>query len=193
MSHYCFTCPEGREVAGCVERICCYSPFLRPRLHPQTRQPLADQQGRPLVEPDAGRTWQWLMQLNYAFPQGVQFLCTVTNPMTDQSQRSPNVYCIQTTAPQASRAQVDAPYAQPVGNRGVQSAPVMASPQGAAPRHPSQAGMYDTLPDAALAGNSDPMLGEIDAAGGTYTDIDGNGNEVPRQMQQLSSPPVQQR
>lgn len=189
MPHYCFYCPQGREVAGCVERICCCTPFIRPKVNQHGQQLVNPQTRQPIAEPDAQKTWQWLISLGYAFPPGVDFACTILNPMMDQSQRAPSVYCVQHSAPSATRAPIDAPYAQPVGNRGQQGAPL---PMAGQPRV-GNAGAYEVLPDTALPGNSDPMLGEIDGAGGTYMDLDSAGNEIPRQNQQLSSPTVHQR
>ena len=188
---YFFKCPDGREVAGCVERICCYSPFIAPRRHPNG-QPLVDQRtGQPAAGPDAQKTWNWLIQQGYPFPQGIPFECIITNP-AQKAERAPYIYCVQYTLPSATRAPIQAPYADPVGNRG-SAPPPMAGPAPAPGERRYNPGTYEALPDVALASNSDPMIGEIDGAGGTFTDIDGQGNEVQRQMVQPAGVPVQQR
>ncbi len=188
---YFFKCPDGREMAGCVERLCCYSPFIAPRRHPNG-QPMVDQRsGQPIIGPDAQKTWNWLVQQGYPLPQGVSFECIITNP-AQKAERSPYIYCVQYTIAQATRAPIQAPYADPVGNRG-NAPPPMAGPAPIPGVRTPNSGTYETLPDGALPSNSDPMLGEIDGAGGTFTDIDAQGNEIPRQMVQAAGVPVQQR
>lgn len=174
MAHYFFMAPKGTETPECVERICCSTPFMRQ----SPRGPM----------PDAQATWNWLTQQGYRFPPNVAFEGQILNPQNLSNQ--PYVFCVQTTAPMVGRAPIDALYAQPVGNRGVQQMPPIAGQE-----RIGSAGMYQQLPDAALPSNSDPMLGDIDGAGGTYADIDGNGQETLRGQDLLrpAGPPVHER
>lgn len=141
------------------------------------------------------QVWQYISQNPAAFriPPGVAFQPTL---LRDQSGPQTSVFCIQIVqGPTVAPAQVSAPYADPYGNRGQQSAPPIQPPGSNQPRPPDQRGAMEEIPDAALPGNADPMLGDIDGLGGTYSDIDGQGRETirPRDMCVEASVPVQQR
>ena len=67
------------------------------------------------------------------------------------------------------RQQVNAPYNMPVGTGHGLSMPPEQQPKGATRAVPS--GMYEQLEDVALANTSDPLMGEMDGEGGTWTDF----------------------
>ena len=71
--------------------------------------------------------------------------------------------------PAVQQAQVNAPYAEPYGNRGQDVIPM---PREGDKSRLAPAGDLEPLPDAALPGNGgDGLYGEIDGFGGTYEDI----------------------
>ena len=203
MPHYCWMCPDGKtvqgvdprtgqmailpdqRVAGCVERLCCYTPFIKPgqMMHPQTRQMVQ------VAVPDEVATWTWINQSSgQRLSPGADYQCVVTNPARGKGGQ-PSVYCVQTTEPSVVREQVNAPTMQPVGNAG---SPVGPAPLPGQPRT-VPFGAFEQLPDPALPGYSDPVMGDIDAAGGTYTDIDAStGQEVRREMYRQSAIPTAQ-
>lgn len=165
MPHFVFTLEPPQ--AGCVERVCMFSPW-----------------------PQAQQAWNWLLQ--YAqqpgpfgqpmimFAQGAKVSnCTCTN-QGGQGQQ-PNVYCVQRSMPTVDRQQVNAPYNTPLANGYNLTPPPVAGPSGQR-RDPLQnpQGMYEDLTDAALAASADAVFGEMDGAGGTFTDVDSRGNETLR-------------
>ncbi len=172
MPHYCFTFDPPQ--AGCVARVCLYTPWTQNARSPQGQ----------VVDP-AGQAWGYLLQYaNQRDPQGQPLLvfppnpqigCTCTNP--GGTGRDPNVYCIQTHMPYVDRAQVNAPYNTPVASGRSFAPPPMPSKERTAPQ-----GMYEDLTDCALAANGDTVFGDSDGAGGTYSDVDSQGREIPRQM-----------
>lgn len=179
MPHYCFTFDPPQ--AGCVVRVCLFTPWTQPARTPQGN-----------LDP-SGQAWAYLLQ--YAqqrdaqgqpfivFPQDPQIGCTVLNPGGTGNQ--PNVYCVQKAEPLVDRQQVNAPYNSPVASGRGFSPPPMPSKDRAAPQ-----GMYEDLTDCALPATADAVFGEMDGAGGTYTDVDSQGREVPRQMMMPPGPKV---
>jgi len=176
MPHFLFIFEPAQ--AGCVERVSLSTPW---------HQPVQTRQGQ-IMDPGA-QAWAYLM--NFAqqkdqfgqpcliFPNGLQpsgIKCICTNP-TGHSQQ-PNVYCIQKTEPMIDRQQINAPYNMPVSSGGgLTLPPVMQAAN--APRAAPQ-GMYEDLTDSALPSTADAVFGEMDGAGGTYTDLDSRGNEIKR-------------
>ena len=163
MPHYCWMCPDGnsvmgvdrrtgqqgilpdQRVAGCVERLCCCTPFVKPMIqnirHPQTGQVMQ----RRVAAPDAQATLTWIMQSGFAMAPGADYQCIITNAVNDP-QTTPSVYCVQETKPAVVREQINAPTMQPVGNAG---APVAPPPLPNQPRT-VPFGAFETLPDPAL-------------------------------------------
>lgn len=192
MPHLCWMCPDEQRVAGCIERLVQYSPFIAPAVNPNNGQPLINPKtNRQMYMADVRAAWNWLVtswlpQSGYQFPPNVAFNCTITNPARGED-RAPSVYCVQETKPVVTREQISAPYAQPVGNRGQSAVPLPMPNQPRTLMNP--AGSLEPLPDPALPSNQDPLMGEIDGSGGTYMDIDGNGNEVVRQNLVPQPPP----
>jgi hypothetical protein len=189
MPEYYFICPANQRRPGCVEALYCATPFLG-----QQRAP----NGQVYNVPNAQQTWAWLAQQGLPFPPGVSFACRNITPYPNQEQnRSPMLIAVHyTPAPvQATQVQINAPYNTPVGNRGQNNVelPVVGAPR------VGQQGAFEVLPDAALPGNADPMLGEHDGQGGTYSDIQSDGTEYTRpdgvlkpfdpQQQQMPSMP----
>ncbi len=178
MPHFTFIFTPAQ--AGCVERVVLSTPWFQNARGPQGQ----------VVDPGA-QAWAYL--LNFAqqrdqfgqpcliFPSGLQpsgIQCICTNPNGHSQQ--PNVYCIQKTEPLVDRQQINAPYSMPVSSGGGLTPPP-AQPPPNAPRAVPQ-GMYEDLTDSALASTADSVLGDMDGAGGTYTDVDSQGREVKRGM-----------
>ncbi len=178
MPHFVFIFEPAQ--AGCVERVALSTPW---------HQPVRTPQGQ-VLDPGA-QAWSFLMQ--YAqqrdqfgqpaliFPSNLQpagIKCICTNPAGHSPQ--PNVYCIQKTEPMIDRQQVNAPYNMPVSSGGGLTLPPVQQPANA-PRIAPQ-GMYEDLTDSALPATADAVFGEMDGAGGTYTDIDSQGREIKRGM-----------
>lgn len=214
MPHYCFICPDGtiedvnpqtgqrvrlpdQRVAGCVERLCCSHPAMRAGVqtarHPQTGQMVQQR----VAIPDVEAAWNWLTQTYGRSPQNpnglifsphANYKCTVTNSARGVD-NVPSMYCVQIAYPAVVRENVNAPTSQPVGNSGheIGPPPMSGQPRAVPP------GAFEEMPDAALAANSDPAFGEIDPQGGTYTDIDSQGQEVRRELYRPASVPIQQR
>lgn len=180
MPHFCFTFEPSQ--AGCAQRVCLFSPWAQP-----TRGP----NGQPLNPPEAA----WLALQQYAqsrnshgqpfliIPPGVAPKVICTNPGGQGDQF--NVYCVQKADPEVSRTPIHAPYGSPLASGHSMAPPPLPSKERTVPQ-----GMYDELPDCALASSSDSVLGEMDAAGGTYSDLDSQGREIPRQNIAPYSPKV---
>lgn len=164
MPHYVFTFTPS--VAGCVERVCLFTPWVQngPALAWQWLQQFArtpDPSGRPVL----------------MFAQNCNVGCTCTNP--GGAGTAPNVYCVQKAEPLIDRQQINAPYGSPIGNGHALTMPPLPT-KGRDASSPQ--GMYENMPDCALANNADPMFGDSDGAGGTFSDLDSTGHEVIRQM-----------
>lgn len=175
----CFMFMTDQQVAGCVERILVASPFLKPAVvnTPQGQ--------RQMNVPDPKATWNWVSQQQLPFPPGANFKTYIISASYMKDITSPQVLMVQTAPPVLSESGVNSgsPYGPPVGNRGAPIGPPPIAGQ------PGGGGHYEDLPDAALPGNADPMVGDTDPAGGTFTDIDLQGNETRRDMMRPISPP----
>ncbi len=183
--HIAFSCRQEQGIPGCVERVCLYTPWNQPQ---QVQNP---QNGQIVVMNPGQLAWQWLSSQGLVFPQGVSFTPAVINPQGTNpagANNQPAIYCVQKTDQSVERAQVSAPYANPVGNGKYLTEPPVQQPKGA-PRAVPQ-GAYEDLHDAGLAINSDPMMGEMDGAAGTFSDIDSTGTE---RLRQNFMPPSQSR
>lgn len=188
MPHFLFMCPQGKETPGCIERFMVYVPWNKPAPAMNGHgQPLSNPQtGQPVMMTPAQMAWQWgyeQLKNSYPFPPGVPYNCQqLTNGAPE-----PSAYCVQTTPPAESRVPVNAPWGTPVASHQNLTMPPSATPQGG-PRGAPQ-GMYEEIHDCGLVTNADPMMGEIDGAGGTFTDIDRlTGQEVVRQTYMPASP-----
>ncbi len=170
MPHFVFT--FSGSPAGCVERICLYTPWS---------QPQRDQTGQ--VRTPEQMAWAYLLQFAaqrdqagnpiMVLPQGAQVGCT---RITDSGDK-PNVYCVQTALPQVTRAQHNAPFSTPVGNGQMLTMPPEAQRGRTAP-----VGSLEEIHDCALTNSADALFGESDGLGGTFSDIDRQtGQEVLRQ------------
>lgn len=180
MPHFCFTFDPPQ--AGCAIRVCLFTPWTQPARAPN---------GQPM-DP-AQQAWAYLQQ--YAnqrdqqgqpalvFPPNPEIKCTCLNPGGTGNQ--PNVYCIQKADPDIGRAQINAPYNHPVGNGQSWAPPPLPSKERAAPQ-----GAMEDLTDCALSATGDTVFGEMDGAGGTYSDVDSQGREIPRQMFMPPSPKI---
>lgn len=172
MPHFCFTFEPSS--AGCVERVCLFTPWAQPARAPNGS----------VVQP-ADQAWAYLQSFasqrdqnnnpSLVFSPGCKINCMCTNP--GGTGNTPNVYCIQKADPYVGRAQVNAPYGQPVSSGGMMSTPPLPSKDRLVPQ-----GVYEELNDCALPRTNDSLLGEMDGEGGTYTDVDSQGREIPRQM-----------
>lgn len=177
MPHFAFTFEPSQ--AGCVERVCLFTPWDK-----QARAP-----NGAVVQP-AEQAWTFLQQ--YAqqrdqsgnplltFTPGCKIGCTCINPGGQGQQ--PNVYCVQKADPYVGRAQVNAPWGAPVASGVSLAPPPLPGQPGAARQGCAPQGMYDDLGDSALALTGDSVFGEVDGYGGTYTDVDSQGREVKREI-----------
>ncbi len=145
------------------------------------------QQG-PMTAPVVA--WNLAMQYCQAqripLPPQVQFVPTLLS--NEKNRGDTEVMMVQTSQPTADRVQTNAVEGMPVGNGYNLTPPPTLQPQNAQRENPM--GTYDVLPDCALAANSDSMMGEMDGQGGTWTDVDSQGREVPRQMYIEPSKPI---
>ncbi len=170
--------------AGCVEKVVMSTPWNQPQRHPQT--------GQAMQPTDAA--WVWLQ--GYAnqrdangnpvlfFPPGCSVGCQQIG--TGGEGQQPNVISVQTTVASADRQQINAPYGQPVGNGRQLTMPPIASKERLVPQ-----GLYEPLSDVALASNADPLMGEMDGEGGTFTDFSPiTGVETVREYAMPPSPKV---
>lgn len=111
--------------------------------------------------------YNWLAsQTNYVWPQNVNLNCLQLSDSV--SGREPVIYCIQKTEASIERAQVNAPFSTPFGSSKVLTMPPQAAPEGSQ-RH--QHGMYEEIDGSGLVNNADPLMGEVDGHGGTFTDF----------------------
>lgn len=181
MPHLKFTCPEQQRIAGCLQAFMMYTPF-DPRLQVQTQQ-------GPMT--GAQVAWNLAMQdcanKRIPLPPQCQFAPTLISTNKDQGEQ-PSIYMVEITQPTANRVQTNAVEGMPVGNGYSLAPPPTIQPMNAPRANPM--GSYDELPDCALAANHDTMMGEMDGEGGTWTDVDSRGNEVPRRMYIEPSKPI---
>ncbi len=164
---YLFRCPDGREVAGCIRNIVVSAPFVTAQ-----QVQLANGQTATQQVPDRATAFRWalntLIQRGYVFPPNVQFEPYTLNPVANPQERNAQIISVEISGAATTRINPDVAVNSPVGHAG---APSSLPPQAGAPGRSD----FEQLPDAALSGNSDPMVGDIDAAGGTYTDIELQG------------------
>lgn len=175
MSYYfLFVVEDGQAVPGCVERMVISSPFFAP--HPQTGKMT------PSVKQTAAWIQQNLMQ-QYPFPPNGNFKGHRLGP-AEAANNKADLICIQMTPPSLDPRYVNSgqPTGDPRGNGGMDPPP-QPGPPGA--REPGV--NYEEIDDAGLSTTSDTMMGDGDPFGGTYTDIDGQGRETPRNMNQPPS------
>ncbi len=170
MPHFVFTFEPA--AAGCVERVCLFTPWTQPARGPDggIMQPWQQAYGF-LMQYAQQRDPQNNPLL--VFTPGVQFKCTCITP--GGAGNTPNIYCIQKADPYIDRQQVNAPFNMPVASGRNFTPPPLPSKERVVPQ-----GMYEDMHDCALAATSDSILGEMDGAAGTFTDIDSQGNEVVR-------------
>lgn len=94
--------------------------------------------------------------------------------------------------PSTTRVQTNAPYADPIGNRGQNFIPLPVAGQ----QRPSQAGDLELLPDDALpVSGGDGLLGDQDGWGGTHEDISPTTGQIykrPRGDERVISGPAHQ-
>jgi hypothetical protein len=173
---------KAQVPAGAVERVLVCSPFV-------AQANVRNQMGQVVqaMVPDKRAAFQFASQ-NAPMCPNVDYDCYPLSKMYGANERTASVLCSQTAAPAVTQQYVQSaqPVGQPVGNPGH-----AIQPQ----RQPGQKNEfgYEELPDAALPATQDAVFGDIDGAGGTFTDIDSQGNEVRRQMSVPIQPPVQQR
>lgn len=175
--HIVFFCLPAHAVPGCVERVAMYTPCNQAQ---QVRNP---QNGQVMAVNPPQIAWNWLTTQGLIFPQGVNFEYRVISPAGQNpagADTSPAIWCVQETRQTVERTQVNAPYAQPVGNGRQLTEPPVLQPKNAPRTVP--AGCMEDLGDAGLAINSDTVVGDMDGAAGTFTDIDSLGQETMRQM-----------
>lgn len=183
MPLFLFQCPTENRVAGAVDCVVVRTPFWKTKADPRSGQAMYHPQTRqPLMEPDAQKTWQWLNTQGLPLSPGANYSGMALAPTSDQKYQ-PQVICVQIIPPTVQQhAQLHAPFGSPVGNSG---APITQPPQADPNWRPGMPAPYrqdpfETLDNSALPGGSDSMLGDVDPSGGTFTDIDTQGNEIQR-------------
>lgn len=161
-------------VAGCVSRVVVCGPFHKKgiRQHPQTGQQVE------VWEVDAPRALQYIASQGIQFPNGYKINQFVLNAAYDQAAHAkPAILAIHEEKPDLSQQYVQSgqPYGPPYGSGG----PVAAEPPMAGAPRSGEKGLFEVLPDIALARSQDGLL-EVDEMGGTWMDIDKLGNEERR-------------
>lgn len=187
MPQFRFTCPEQKRAAGRIEAIQVRGPFMRPVQLPT---------GQTGYQPDSTMAWNWLIgnldKFNppLPFPPNTPFTPALEDPQyVPQIDVTPRVVGVHLTpVPTVQRTVIDAPTMQPTGNPG-------ASPPGGGmenwlPNQRMDTG-YEIISDQALPRSADPMLGEIDPEGGTFTDISSTGVEIKRELRRPYGPNLQ--
>lgn len=182
MPMYTFECPPQQRIAGCVEKIVVRTPFLKGKFHPNGAPVIDPRTNRQVPEPDSQQTWAWVAQQRLPLPPSANFSGSIQSYTADAN-LPPEVIATQYTQQQVqAHAQIHAPYGQPVGNAGAYQPPPMVDPRYQNPAAKIyRQDQWEPLDGAALPGGTDPMLGDVDPAGGTFTDIDSAGNEIQRQ------------
>lgn len=157
--------------AGCVASVLVQTPWAAAQNQEPPSQ--AYPQGRVLSPPEAAFSFL----CNYAnqrdangtclmyFPQNAEIKCQAVN----QSHGGPGVGDVTVYPATADRQQINAPYNMPIGNGRVLTLPPEQAPKNAQRAVPC--GMYEQLEDCAVGNTSDPLMGEMDAEGGTWTDF----------------------
>lgn len=162
----------GPPTAGCLASVVVQTPWAAEKNYEQPSQQFP--QGRWLTPPEAA----YAFLCNYANQRdgnGTCFMYFPPEPRQIQCQAvsahnggpgiaEPTVY-----PATVDRQQVNAPYNMPIGNGRGLTLPPEQTPKNAPRGVPC--GMYEQLEDVALANTSDPLMGEMDAEGGTWTDF----------------------
>jgi hypothetical protein len=185
MALFLFDCPQQNRIPGCVEKIVVRTPFWKAKIDPTGQQVFHPVTRKPTMEPDYAQTWVWLSQAaaqyGVTLPPSANFAGSILAPTPDIN-TPPSILCVQTTpASIQQHAPVHAPYGQPVGNPGQFAPPPMVDPNWK-PGMPApyRQDPFEALDASALPSTADSMLGEVDPSGGTFSDVDVNGNEMRR-------------
>ncbi len=164
-----------QPMGGCIERVVVSGPFFM--MNPSTRQFLLDQ-NKKLI-PDITTAWNWASQ--WAGQQQMPLAPGGYKPYFIADSQQPVVVAVQTTVPAVqNNVQINAPFNSPVGNPGVMDELPVQRPREQCRPNADGCMDMDMISNAALPRNSDPLMGEIDGAGGTFTELNSNGVEETR-------------
>lgn len=161
----CFvaTQPQG----GCPERVVVSGPFFV--VDPRTNRFYFDQNKKLVPDPTAASAFfqKWCAENNVPIAQ-----CPYTPFFVADDPKAPKVVAIQFT-PMAvqQHAPVNAVFNSPTGNGQVLTMPPEQVPQNQIRHDPTGFEMQD-IDNSALPRNSDPVMGDMDPSGGTFTDYD---------------------
>lgn len=182
----------GPPTAGCVAKVVVKTPWNRPvKEQPSQVYP----QGRVLQPVEAAYAWLAAFGAQrdgygnprLLFPPQAQCQAQPLGPDDGEA----TILAVEPYPATVDRQPVTAPYGMPVGNGHSMAPPPQLPPPNAQRVVPQ--GMYEELGDCALANTTDPLMGEMDGLGGTYTDVDSMGREVIRQIAMPPSPKVTDR